>query len=152
MKRTWRNVTAIVIIGIFALVVISVFNAVAATNTVPTSHADTDSMGLGVTELTPPQCAGMGLTNIVDVSAGESGTAANDLILGTSGSDSLISGGAGDDCILGGAGNDRRRFFFWWIWGLDGGDGDDVLIGGPGTDVCYGGAGTDAYYGCETTY
>jgi Ca2+-binding RTX toxin-like protein len=153
MKKNWRNITVIIILGIFTLVVISVFNAVAASNTVPVTHADKDSFGLGVTEVTPPQCAGMGLTNIVDVGAGQSGTAANDLILGTAGDDLLIEGGAGNDCILGGGGNDRRRiFFFFWIWGLDGGEGNDVIIGGPGTDVCRGGGGADTFYGCETTY
>jgi len=152
MKKNWRNITVVIIIGLFTLVVISVFNAVAASNTVPVTHADKDSFGLGVTELTPPQCVGMGLTNIVDVSAGETGTGANDLILGTAAGDPWIQGGAGNDCILGGGGNDRRFFLFFWIWGLDGGDGNDVIIGGPGTDVCYGGGGSDTYYGCETEW
>ena len=152
MKMKWRS-AAVFIVSFFAvLVIMSVFNAFAAANTVPLTRADKDSIGLGVNELQPPECVGLGLTNIVDIGAGETGTAANDLILGTPGNDALIQGGAGNDCILGGGGNDRRRFIFWWIWGLDGGDGDDVIIGGPGTDVCYGGAGTDTYYSCETTY
>ena len=95
-----------------------------------------------------PQCAGMGLTNIVDVGAGQSGTGANELILGTANSDALIQGGAGNDCILGGGGDNR---FFFIFGGLEGGDGDDVIIGGPGKDHCDGGDGTDTYIGCETT-
>lgn len=152
MKTNWRPIALILIMSFTVIVIFSVFNAFAAANTVPSTRADKNSMGLGVNELQPPECVGLGLTNIVDISAGETGTSANDLILGTPGNDAHIQGGAGNDCILGGGGNDRRRFLFWWIWGLDGGDGDDVLIGGPGTDVCYGGAGSDTYYSCETTY
>ena len=151
MKKNWRNITVVILIGFFTLIVISVFNAVAASNTVPVTHADKDSFGLGVTELTPPQCAGMGLTNIVDYGAGQNGTAGNDLILGTYDGDTGINGGAGNDCILGGGGDDRWWLFIWWP-GLSGGDGNDVIIGGPGTDVCYGGGGSDTYYGCETEW
>ncbi len=152
MKKNWRLVLILSVLGFTTLVVVSVFNAFAAANTVPTTRADKNSIGLGVNELQPPECVGLGLTNIVDIGAGETGTPANDLILGTANSDTIIRGGAGNDCILGGAGDERRWFLFFWIWGIMGEDGNDVIIGGPGTDVCYGGAGTDTYYGCETTY
>ena len=83
----------------------------------------------------------------------ETGTPANDLILGTDKADAEIRGGAGDDCILGGKGNERQRIGTGWGPGLYGEDGDDVLIGGPGNnDHCDGGLGTDIYYSCETTY
>ena len=139
------------IIGLGALVLVNVFSAVTSSNTVPETRADKTSFGLGANELKPPECAGMGLTNVVDIGAGETGTAANDLILGTSAGDSIIQGGAGDDCILGGGGDERWWLFIWWP-GIVGGDGDDVIIGGPGNDGCYGGNGSNTYYGCETIY
>ena len=71
--------------------------------------------------LKPAACSGITLTTIV---SGTTGTAGNDLIIGTSGID-VISGGDGNDCILGGAGADT----------IDGGNGNDVCIGGPGIDV-----------------
>lgn len=152
MKKKWRPAAAIAVL-LFAVVVInSVLSAYAAANTVPQTRADKNSIGLGVNELQPPECVGLGLTNIVDIGAGQTGTSANDLILGTANSDSVIRGGAGNDCILGGAGNERRWFIFFWIPGIFGDEGNDVIFGGPGTDVCYGGAGTDTYYGCETIY
>jgi Ca2+-binding RTX toxin-like protein len=150
MTVFWRNRIIYIILGLTAVVIVSVFSAVAASNTVPLTRADKDSMGLSANELKPLQCSGITLTNIVDIGAGETGTGANDLILGTPGNDPVIRGGAGDDCILGGGGNDRRRFFFFP--GLFGDGGNDVLIGGPGTDVCFGGAGSDSYYGCETEW
>ena len=153
MKRYWRP-AAVFVVLIFAVVVsVFVFNAFAAANTVPLTRADKDSIGLGVTELTPPQCAGMGLTNIVDIGAGETGTSANDLILGTDKADAEIRGGAGNDCILGGKGNERQKIGKDWGPGIFGEEGDDVIIGGPGNhDYCDGGPGNDTYYSCEITY
>ena len=107
----------------------------AAANTIPASRADKNSFGLGVTELTPPECAGMGLTNIVDIGAGETGTSANDLILGTDKNDTEIRGGAGNDCILGGKGHERQKIDKVWGPGIFGEEGDDVIIGGPGNTI-----------------
>ncbi len=151
MKKIWQKIILFVVIGVTGVILISVFGAVAASNTVPVTKADKNSIGLGANELKPPECAGMGLTNIVDVGAGETGTAANDLILGTDKPDAEIRGGAGDDCILGGKGNERQKIGTEWVPGLYGEEGDDVLIGGPGNkDVCDGGPGNDTYYTCET--
>ena len=147
-----RQVFITILIGLAVVVVISVFTAVAASNTVSGSRAGQDQSSITGNDLKPAECAGINITNIVDIGAGESGTPGNDLILGTAGVDTVIRGGAGDDCILGGGGNDRRRFFIFWIPGLFGDEGDDVLIGGPGQDACYGGAGNDTYYGCETEW
>jgi len=152
MKSRTRWIILGVILGMGFLILLPVLSAYTAGNTVSPSRADKNSIGLGVNELQPPECVGLGLTNIVDVGAGQNGTAANDLILGTPGNDTNIRGGGGNDCILGGGGNDRRWFLFFWLPGLWGEDGNDVIIGGPGTDSCYGGAGTDTYYSCETTY
>jgi len=153
MKKHWRPITAFLIMIFSVMVVITVINAFAAANTVPATLADKNSIGVGVNELQPPECVGMGLTNIVDIGAGETGTSANDLILGTDKADKEIRGGAGNDCILGGKGNERQKIGKVWGPGIFGEGGDDVIIGGPGNkDHCDGGPGNDTYYSCETTY
>ena len=80
-------------------------------------------------ELRPAECAGLMLTNVVTGAGAITGTAGNDLILGSGGADT-IDGGGGNDCILGGG-------------------GDDQLDGGEGTDVCLGGAGSNTFSNCE---
>ena len=153
MKRYWRPIAVFTVLIFSVLVVISVIGAFAAANTVPSTLADKNSIGLGVNELQPPECVGLGLTNIVDIGAGETGTSANDLILGTDKADAEIRGGAGNDCILGGKGNERQKIGKDWGPGIFGEEGDDVIIGGPGNhDHCDGGPGNDTYYSCETTY
>ena len=152
MKKHWRKAGVLLTLGFGLLVTVSVLSATAASNTVPQTRADKDTLNISINDISPPQCSGINLTNIVNIGDGETGTAGNDLILGTSGDDMNIRGGGGDDCILGGGGNDRRFLIFFWIPGLWGEDGNDVLIGGPGTDVCFGGNGTDTYFGCETEW
>lgn len=150
------NLRKPVLIGALLILLIiagAVFSAVAASNTMPSVRADEDSFSISADDLKPPECSGITLTNIVDIGAGETGTPANDLILGTDKADAEIRGGAGDDCILGGKGNERQRIGTDWAPGLYGEEGDDVLIGGEGNnDYCDGGPGTDLYYSCETTY
>lgn len=153
MKKYWRSIAASTVLIFSVLVVITVIGAFAAANTVPSTLADKNSIGLGVNELQPPECVGLGLTNIVDIGAGETGTSANDLILGTDKGDAEIRGGAGNDCILGGKGNERQKIGKDWGPGIFGEEGNDVIIGGPGNhDYCDGGPGNDTYYSCETTY
>jgi len=153
MKRNRRTAALFIVLTLFGLVVLSVLGAYAAANTVPSTTADKNSLGLGVNELQPPECVGLGLTNIVDIGAGETGTSANDLILGTDKADAEIRGGPGNDCILGGKGNERQKIGKDWGPGIFGEEGDDVIIGGPGNqDHCDGGPGNDTYYSCETTY
>jgi Ca2+-binding RTX toxin-like protein len=73
------------------------------------------------------------------------GTAANDVINGTTVADVIdggagndrINGGAGDDVIYGGLGNDT----------LTGDAGNDTLYGGEGNDGFFGGGGNDTIYG-----
>ena len=153
MKHKWRIPAIIAVSLIAVIVIVSALTAYTAANTVPTTSADKDSMGVGANELRPPECAGMNLTNIVDIGAGETGTSANDLILGTDKNDAEIRGGAGDDCILGGKGNERQKVGKVWGPGIFGEDGNDVIIGGQGNhDHCDGGNGSDTYYSCENTY
>jgi len=129
-----------------SLIILGVMNAFAATNTVPSSRLDDNSIAITANDLKPSDCSSLNLTNI-DTTG--SGTAANDLVLGTAGDDSL-QGSDGDDCIVGGGGNDT----------LQGGKGNDILLGQDGddslrgnqdTDICDGGNGTDSGHpSCET--
>jgi Ca2+-binding RTX toxin-like protein len=151
MNPQIRKTVLYLIAFISVIVMVTVFSAVAASNTVPESRADKDSIGINADTVKPAQCSGITLTNIVDIGAGETGTSQNDLILGTDKKDEEIRGGAGDDCILGGKGNERQKVGQDWVAGLYGEDGNDVLIGGPGNkDICDGGAGADTFYSCET--
>ncbi|NQS92149.1 MAG: hypothetical protein HQ574_07025, partial [Chloroflexi bacterium] len=120
MKNPLKTTFLMLIVAFAGLVLFNVFTALTASNTVPVTRADKNSIGLGVHELTPPECEGMGLNNIVDIGAGETGTPANDLILGTDKADAEIRGGAGNDCILGGKGNERQRIGGVWSPGVYG--------------------------------
>jgi hypothetical protein len=153
MKGNRRKIILLVVIGCAFLVLISTLIAVAASNTVAGSRADWDIKVVSPNELKPSQCSGINLTNIVDIGAGETGTSANDLILGTDKADAEIRGGDGHDCILGGKGNERQKIGKDWGPGIFGEGGNDVIIGGPGnSDHCDGGSGTNTYYSCETEY
>ncbi len=137
-------------IGFFILLILSLLTvtfAQAAGNIVSPGRMTNQSSARTIAQLTPPECAGLGLTAIV---VGANGSGQSELILGTAGNDNL-SGNGGVDCIVGGGGNDS----------LAGGNGKDILIGGPGDDyldggggkgdVCYGGPGNDTFFRCETS-
>jgi Ca2+-binding RTX toxin-like protein len=66
----------------------------------------------------------------------QSGTAADDVLIGGSGDD-VYSGGSGDDLILGNDGADT----------IKGGGGDDLIKGGAGNDVLFGNDGNDDLFG-----
>ena len=127
--------------------------AFAASNTVPSTHADDRSIAITANTLKPALCASLNLTAIVVGSGRFDGDSSNELILGSAGADT-IRGRQGTDCILGGGGDDD-------IQGnqeedvLLAGTGDDQLDGGNGppgeTDTCDGGAGTDTFTECEVT-
>ena len=71
------------------------------------------------------------------------GTAGDDLIVGSAAADNvdggdgedIIHGGDGDDTLSGGSGNDV----------IHGGEGDDLIVGGNGLDILYGGRGADRF-------
>ncbi|MDO9012815.1 MAG: calcium-binding protein, partial [Gallionella sp.] len=92
---------------------------------------------LNATTMTPTlQLALSGLGMQIEGQPGysPSGTAKDDIVLGTN-QNSTLNGGAGNDVLFGMAGNDT----------LNGGDGADVLVGGVGNDMLYGEAGSDTY-------
>ena len=142
-----RHVPKLALGSLVALVGISVMNASAAANTVPPTWASQTDTALLLSQLAPPECAGMSLSGLQIGSGGSGG--GNKLILGTASGETL-SGGGGDDCIVGGGGIDS----------LQGQGGNDVLVGGTGfinflnggggTDVCHGGGFIDWPTSCET--
>lgn len=79
-------------------------------------------------------CRGWSVT--VDISAGETPTGGDDVILGTAGAD-VINAGAGNDRVCGVGGNDV----------VDGGLGNDLIYGGAGDDELLGNDGDDAIFG-----
>ena len=116
-------VTAVVLLAFFALA-----NTILGVNS---PRLGQNTAAINPTALEPQECrnADLAPTTIV---AGNTGTAGNDLILGTNAAET-IRGNGGNDCIVGGAGNDNLR-------------------GGAGTDVCVGGPGTDTFNTCEYQY
>jgi Ca2+-binding RTX toxin-like protein len=128
----WRMVQ-FALIGLLILIFVGVISALAATNTVPATHADSLSQAINANALKPIECAALNLTSIIICPAGGgncNGTGASELILGSPNVDN-IRGRGGTDCILGGG-------------------GDDNINGNAGGDVCIGGPGTDTFTNCET--
>lgn len=119
----------IMFLGLFALLMVSVVSALAAGLNVPASNLGRQSVPVTAEDIKPAACGGIYLSNIVRGSGTFTGTAANDLIIGSAGTDT-IDGAGGDDCILGSA-------------------GDDSLAGSEGNDVCIGSAGSDTFTDCE---
>ena len=117
-------------LAFLALIVISVRSAFAAAISVPASSVGQQAVRVTAEDIKPAACGSLHLTNIVSGSGTLSGTAGNDLIIGSAGADT-VDGLGGNDCILGGG-------------------GDDSLTGNEGNDVCLGGGGTDLFTDCET--
>jgi Ca2+-binding RTX toxin-like protein len=120
----------LVILGFFALIIVSIVSAFAAGLSVPSSNIGRQAISISAEDIKPPACAALYLTNVVSGSGTLTGTSANDLIIGSAGADT-IDGLDGDDCILGG-------------------NGDDQITGSNGNDVCLGGPGTDSFTTCES--
>jgi hypothetical protein len=116
--------------GLLALILVSITSAFAAGLSVPASNVGQHSVPITAEDIKPAACAALYLTNIVSGSGALTGTAGNDLIIGSAGADT-IDGLGGDDCILGGI-------------------GDDVITGSDGIDICIGGPGTDTFTTCES--
>jgi len=92
-----------------------------AANSVPQSRSTKYVTSITADTLKPDSCSGLTLTTVV---VGNTGTAGNDLELGSAAANTMSAAG-GNDCILGGGGNDS----------INCGAGTDVAIGGPGTDT-----------------
>jgi hypothetical protein len=133
-----RSIFRIMFFGLIALILFSVVAAFAAGLVIEPSTVNLDSIPVRANDLKPSTCT-MNLNNIIRGSGTFSGTAGNDLILGSSANDT-IDGGDGNDCILGAGGDDT----------INGGDGDDHILGGNGNDTCTGGLGTNSFETCET--
>jgi Ca2+-binding RTX toxin-like protein len=126
--RIVRVPLLILLVAILGVAFFAFANAILGVNS---PRLGQNTSGINPTALEPAQClaAGLAPTNIV---AGNTGTAGNDLILGTNAGET-INGNGGNDCIVGGAGNDNLR-------------------GGAGTDVCIGGPGNDTFNSCAYQY
>jgi len=123
LRQIWR----LALLGLLALVFISVVFASSAANAVPTSSLDDLSNPITANLLKPANCSALDLSAIVICPGGGAdcrGTGTSELILGSPQAEE-IRGQGGNDCILGGGGNDYLR----------GGAGNDVCIGGPGNDT-----------------
>ncbi|MEM7339761.1 MAG: hypothetical protein AAF467_13995 [Actinomycetota bacterium] len=83
-----------------------------------------------------PLCNGLPVT--VDIGAGDTLTAGDDVILGTNASE-VIDTLAGDDVVCALGGDDT----------VVGGDGNDVIFGGGGADLLSGNAGNDGTDTCD---
>lgn len=130
-----RRLYHYIIWGLLFIILLSVFTAFAAVNSVPSGRMDEDRLSIDPNKLKPPECD-FDVVNLISAGTGwTDGTNGNDLILGTNKAD-RINGLGGSDCIVGGDGNDR----------LNGDAGDDVILGGLGKDVVAGGEGNDDCY------
>jgi Ca2+-binding RTX toxin-like protein len=123
------SILRLVLLGLFALLIMSVVSAFAAGISVPASNVGQQSVFVTAEDVKPAACDTLYLTNIISGSGALIGTAGNDLIIGSAGADS-IDGLGGNDCILGSG-------------------GDDSLTGNEGNDVCLGGTGSDTFTECE---
>ena len=152
-RRTWL---AILALALLALINIGIGQT--ASNPTPLTHASDTAEAVTADTLKPSQCAGLALTSLVYGSGTITGTAANELILGSAAADT-VTANAGADCVLSGGGNDT-------VYGnagtdvllggpnddrLEGGSEDDTFDGGPNFDICLGDGGTNTLSNCEQT-
>ena len=119
-------------VGLFLLIVVSVFSAFASGILISPTNVGIQSLAVNTDTFKPSECVGLTLTNLVSGTGTITGTAGNDLILGSTGADT-IDGLGGNDCILGGG-------------------GDDTITGGADGDICLGGPGNDSFLTCEGEY
>src|SRR5829696_3053879 len=99
-----------------ALILVNIFDALAATNLVGSTGADDLRVVINANALKPPECAALNLASVIVGSGTFNGGGSNALMLGSAGADT-IRGQGGSDCVIGGAGNDDLR----------GGAGTEVL-------------------------
>jgi len=112
------------------IVLVSVISAFAAGISLPASNIGEQSVFVTANDIKPSACDSISLMNVISGSGTLTGTASNDLIIGSQEVD-IIDGAGGDDCILGR-------------------NGDDIIEGGEGFDICIGGPGIDLFTACES--
>ena len=122
-----KKILRLILISLSMMIVLSAIYAYTASNTVPESGMHYEAQAITANDLKPADCSSLDLSNYI---VGDTGTTANDLLLGGSTADTL-TGSDGNDCIVAGS-------------------GDDSLDGGNGSDICIGGDGTDTFLDCET--
>ncbi len=145
----FRSLASVATLAAF-LVYAGISSAHSASNTVPETRIESDSLPITANDLKPAECSALDLLNIVTGEGRISGTQDNDLIIGSLSADD-IDGKNGDDCVVASGGDDK-------VAGgkkkgsdiLLGGEGNDELDGDDGIDVCYGGPGTNTFVDCET--
>ena len=140
------RIAQLAIVLIVVVVGASFMTGWAAANLVPASSAGLASHVPVPDDFKPAACGGIAIGTLVTGTGTFSGTADNDLILGSP-ADDTITGEAGDDCVLAGGGNDGLRAGA----GDNSGGAADVLNGGPDTDTCAAEGGTPTYVSCEQT-
>ena len=113
--------------GLLALIGVSVF--LRLQQGMSAANVGQQSVLVTAEDIKPAACSALFLTNIVSGSGVLTGTAGNDLIIGSTGVD-FIDGLGGNDCILG---------------SVD----VDTITGNEGNDVCLGGSGIDVFISCE---
>lgn len=95
-----RRIYHLAFIVLIMLVLVSIISAVAASNSVPTSRLTSRTRPITANDLKPAACSALNLTTVIVCAGGNcNGTAANELILGSSGFET-INGGGGSDCIV----------------------------------------------------
>ena len=82
--------------------------AFTASNTVPVTSISQTTQSITPLQLEPAECisSGITVTSIVSGAGSVTSTAANQLVLGSSGNDTLSDTAGGNDCLVGGAGTD----------------------------------------------
>ena len=88
MHVTWPRLLAL---GCLALLLAALVSARAAANAVPSSSIVQVSFTIGPNDLKPPECTGLALTTLITGNTSISGTAGNDLILGSAAADTAAS-------------------------------------------------------------
>jgi len=94
-----------------------------ASTTVPTSNAGASTRALLISQLAPPGCSSLALTNLVQGSGTFSNSKSNALVLGSAGANTITDTGNGN-CIIGGGGTNTIT-----------GTATDICITGPALNV-----------------
>lgn len=101
-RRPRRRLLLAVALVAAAALSFATTQAFTAANTVPATNISQISQAVTAAELTPSECASLGITSVV---ASSTSTASHQLVLGSGGADAM-SDTFGSVCMVGGAGAD----------------------------------------------